>query len=535
MMKQGLSLNVNWSRRNGSLIVMNELSKRIARLSPEQRELFLRRLKKEGVGADPLGQIEPRIGSEPAPLSFSQQRMWFLNQLAPGNPFYNEPLIAIRLTGTLCVKGLRRTIEEIARRHEILRTIFPSVDGHASQVIVPATSISFPMIDLTALPYDRRETELKRLAEEEVRRPVVLETGPLFRVSLIKMRDSDHVVFFEIHHIAFDGWSGGVLIHEVTTLYDAYSSGRSSPLPDLPIQYADYAAWQHEKLHGEVLDKLLSYWKRELSGPLPNLRLPTDFLRPHSPRFIGRRHSLRLSSELRASLEKIASGVGATLFMALYAVFVVLLHSYTAQRDIVIGTPVAGRSRMETEGLIGFFVNTLVLRCKLDGNPTFSTLLKRVREVVLGAYEHQDMPFEKLVECLQPDRKSDLSPLFRVLFGMHNYPPVRDRLQGLIVEHLEVDSHISKFDLALSITDLRGDGLIADVEYNTDLFRETTISLLLEQFSGLLERVADDPGARLDTLSYVVRDVLQGEDKGNTVSEDAFLDRLGRLRSERDH
>ncbi|HEY0077693.1 MAG TPA: amino acid adenylation domain-containing protein, partial [Pyrinomonadaceae bacterium] len=349
-----------------------------------------------------LGEQSPpirRVSREgKLPLSFAQQRLWFLHKLEPASPFYNMP-VAVRLSGRLDMGALERTLNEIVRRHESLRTSLPTVDGQPIQLIAPPRPLRLPVVDISALPSQEREREAHRRAAEEARTPFDLSKGTLFRAWLLRLGDEEHVLLVTMHHVISDGWSMGVLIREVATLYRAYVEGEEeSPLAELPVQYADFAVWQRRWLAGEVFEAHLSYWKRQLGGELPVLNLPTDRPRPQVQSFRGASYTMRLPASLAEALRALCRREGATLYMLLLAAFKTLLHRYTNQTDILVGSPIANRNRIELEGLIGFFVNTLVLRTDVSDNPGFRHLLSRVREVTLEAYAHQDMPFEKVVE-----------------------------------------------------------------------------------------------------------------------------------------
>ncbi|RMF30995.1 MAG: non-ribosomal peptide synthetase, partial [Chloroflexi bacterium] len=402
-----------------------------------------------GLEAPPIEPV-PRDGD--LPLSFAQQRLWFLDQLEPGNLLYNLPL-AVRLSGRLDVEALERSLSEIVRRHEVLRTTFASVGGKPRQVIAPPKPLPLPLVDLTGLPEARREAEVQRLAQEEARRPFDLAHGPLLRVQLLKLDDEEHVVLVTMHHIVSDGWSMGVFVREIAALYAAFAAGEPSPLPELPIQYADFAAWQRKWLQGETLEKQLAYWKEQLSGSPPVLELPTDRPRPSVQTSRGASFAFALPQDLSQAIQALSQEEGVTLFMTLLAAFQTLLYRYTGQEDICVGTPIANRNRPEIEGLIGFFVNTLVLRTDLSGNPRFTELLKRVREVALGAYAHQDLPFEMLVEALQPQRDMSHSPLFQVMFVLQNVPLEALELPDLTLRPVDVDRGTATFDLTLSMAE----------------------------------------------------------------------------------
>ena len=432
------------------------------------------------------------------PTSFAQQRLLFLDQLEPGSPFYNIPQ-AISIKGRLNVPALKSTFAEIVRRHEALRTTFSERDGCPIQIVAKSLTLELPVIDLTALPASEREAEASRLAKEEAEEPFDLTTGPLVRARLLALEDVSHVLLFTMHHVVSDGWSMGVLFRELGAIYEAFANGRPSPLPELPIQYADYAVWQREWLRGEILQNQISYWKTKLAGAPPILELPTDRPRPAIQRFYGAKQVRHLPLSLTEKLKQLSLEERATLFMTLLAAFKVVLWRYTNQDDIVVGSPIANRTRAETEDLIGFFVNTLVLRTNLAGDPTFRDLLKRVKEVALGAYDHQDVPFEKLVEDLNPDRDPGRNPLFQVSFVLQNATRSKLELAGLTLEPLEIHSGTTKFDLSLSI--LEGvDGLKATWEYDSDLFDTARISRMVDHFQVLLEGIVTNPSTRLSEL-----------------------------------
>ncbi len=432
------------------------------------------------------------------PLSFAQQRLWFLSELEPSSSFYNMPA-AVRLVGHLEPDVLRRALNEIIRRHESLRTSFPAEGGQPRQEIAPALELELAVHDLCEMPVPEREAEGLRLATEEARHPFDLARGPLFRAGLVRLQEDEHILLLTMHHIISDGWSMSVLVREVAALYKAYLEGESSPLEELPVQYADFAVWQREWLRGEVLEAHLSYWKQQLGGELPVLELLTDKVRPQVQTFNGASESLRLPASLVDSLNMLCRQEGVTLFMVLLASFKTLLTRYTGQTDIVVGSPIANRQRRETENLIGFFVNTLVMRTDLSGRPTFREILKRVRETALGAYAHQDMPFEQLVEELQPERSMSRNPLFQVMFQMENTPKEALPLPGLKLSSVEVEHVTSQFDLSLDVME-RDEGLFVAAEYSTDLFHSETIAALLQHWEVLLRGIVSNPDSRISEL-----------------------------------
>jgi amino acid adenylation domain-containing protein/FkbM family methyltransferase len=456
-----------------------------------------------GVQAPPVERV---LREGPMPLSFAQQRLWFLDQLEPGNIIYNSPSV-VRLTGALDVAALERTLSEVIRRHEVLRTSFRVIDGQPVQFIHDAVPVSLPVNDLSQMDEPARETAASQLAKEEAERPFDLEAGPLVRAGLLKLDEHEHVCLLTMHHIVSDGWSVSVFINEVAALYESFVKGEESPLPELPVQYADYAVWQRERLQGEVLDNQLAYWKEQLDGAAAALELPTDRPRPPTQTYSGARQSFQLNPELSRRLRELSRREGATLFMTLLAAFQVLLSRYSNQEDVSVGTPIAGRERRETEALIGFFINTLVMRTRVRGAESFGELLKRVRESCLGAYAHQEVPFEKLVEELDVERDMSRSPLFQVWFVLQNIPMPSLGLPGLTLTASEVDNTTSKFDLLLAMTDTE-EGLLGTLEYNTDLFDASTIGRLLGHFENLFEAIASDaslPVSQLRLLGEVER------------------------------
>ena len=425
--------------------------------------------------------------SESIPCSFAQARLWFLDQLQPNSSFYNIP-VALRLFGQLNIAALENSINEIIQRHEALRTNFATVEGEPIQVIASTHSWELQVVSLLHLGESEREIEAQRLANEEANRPFHLEQEPLFRVTLLQLGETEYVLLLTMHHIISDGWSLGVFVRELTELYQGFCTGKPPVLPSLPIQYADFAVWQRQWLSGEILVPQLDYWKQQLLDAPGLLELPTDRPRPAVQTFRGGYYCAALSQELSAELTTLSKQAGVTLFMSLLAAFQTFLYRFSGQDDIVVGTPVAGRNRREIEGLIGFFVNTLVLRTNLGGNPTFEELLNRVREVALQAYTHQDLPFEQLVEALQPIRDLSYTPLFQVMFALDDDLVPAVELLDLAVSSYSVEIGTAKFDLTLS-TENTADGLVAEWEYNADLFDESTIVRIARNFQTLLEGI----------------------------------------------
>ncbi|MES1241992.1 MAG: amino acid adenylation domain-containing protein [Acidobacteriota bacterium] len=451
--------------------------------------------------ATPALRPVPRDGT--LPLSFSQERLWFVDQLQPGTAVYNLPVF-FRVDGRLSARLLEAVLSEVVRRHEVLRTRFEAVDGAPRQRIEPARPFPVPVADLSGLVAEARSSELARLAGEEARRPFDLQEGRLLRVVLVDLGE-EQAVLFNLHHIAGDGWSMGVLTREVVALYGAFRAGKPSPLAEPAVQYADFAAWQRQWLSGPALERQVAYWRERLAGVPAVLDLPVDRPRPPAQDFRGGRLTLRLPREFSEALRDQGRREGVTLFMLLLAAFEALLSRHTRQDMLAVGTPIANRHREETEGLIGFFVNTLALTGDLRGDPTWRELLARSREASLGAYAHQDLPFEKLVEELEPQRDLSTSPLFQVMLVLQNTPREALELPGLRLEPLESDTGTAKFDLTLTVHD-DGESLAASLNYRTGLFETATARRLLERFEWLLAGAAASPEARVRALPLLSRE-----------------------------
>ncbi|MGD2183146.1 amino acid adenylation domain-containing protein [Lusitaniella coriacea LEGE 07167] len=476
---------------------MTEIDRRIAKLSPAKRALLEQKLKQKAGKKKESQRIPKRSLEDAALLSSAQVRMWFLAQLEQENPAYNRPS-NIRLKGALNVAVLERSLQEIIRRHDVLRTFFSFNSGKPIQTVVPEIELSLPLINLS--DFSEPKEELERLAKEEAQRPFDVSKLPLFRATLVRFRDEEHFLLLTFHHIIFDGWSMGVFLQELAALYNASSQNLSSPLLELPIQYGDFAVWQQQRLQGEHLQSQLKYWKRQLGGQLPVLELPTDRPRESAKTFRGAKHVAVFPKALSTALKALSQREGVTLFMTLLAAFQGLLHRYTRQEDVIVGTPIAGRDRAELEPLIGVFINTLVLRGDLSGNPTFRDFLQQMREVALGAYKNQELPFEKVVEVLQPERNLRRNSIFQVLFQLRNIPSERIKIDGLSFEEVKFERGTAALDLALDVVDKPG-GLACTFVYNCDLFEAETVERMAGHFQTFLESVVANPQQNISEIS----------------------------------
>ena len=451
--------------------------------------------------------LRPAARDGRIPLSYAQQRLWFIDQLEPGNSLYNISAM-YRMWGPLDLGALEQTINEIVRRHESLRTTFRSEDGQPVQVIAPRLRMQIPVSVRSGLADLDRELEIKRFAREQALRPFDLSTGPLLRLSLLKLGEEEHVLVVILHHIVGDGWSGSLLAKEMAALYEAFSRNQPSPLPELAVQYADFAIWQRQWMQGEILDGQIAYWKKQLAGAPPVLELPTDRHRPAVQAHHGAIRTHVIAKDLLERLKSMSQAEGVTLFMTLLASFQMLLSRYSGQEDIVVGSTVAGRNYSEVEPLIGFFINTLAMRTDLSGEPTFRELLARVKQVALDGYAHQEIPFEKLVEELQPERSLSYNPIFQVLFGLQNIPRATFEASGLKVQREPVHPATSLFDMSWFAFEMP-EGLLLRIEYNTDLFEEATIGRAIGHFEQLLEGIVAYPEKRLSEVALLTPDERQ--------------------------
>src|ERR1017187_4170631 len=460
-----------------------------------------------------IARITRRQHGGPCPLSFAQERLWFLDQLAPGSPAYNI-VDVIRFGGPLDAQVLEQALKELVHRHETLRTAFSQQDGQPVQVVMPSVDMALPVLDLSSMHEREQQGEWLRVAREEGRKPFNFAEPPLFRGTLVHLNRQEHLLLLTIHHIIADEWSMEVLHKELHQLYQAFSLGQRSPLPELPVQYTDFACWQRDWLQGELRQTQISYWKQELAGAPPVLQLPTDKSRPAVQSFLGGTEFFDLSKELLESLKSLGRREQATLFMTLEAGFMALLHRYTGQDDVLVGTPISGRTRSETEALIGLFLNTVVLRGCFTSHMNFRALLRQVRERALGAYGHQDLAFEQLVAELAPERVPGHSPLFQVMFVLYNAEAASQASSAEGVRQLETGT--SKFDLTLSISETEN-GLKGLIEYSTDLFEPDTIRRLCGYYGTLLDAITRDPDQSISTLPMLAeqerRELLEGRNQ----------------------
>ncbi|WP_442936453.1 non-ribosomal peptide synthase/polyketide synthase [Nostoc sp.] len=505
------------SRVRSSLKVELPLRSLFAAPTIAQLALLIQQLQQQDIELSAL-PILKRVDNANLPLSYAQQRLWFLDQLEPNSASYNIPF-GLRLVGSLNFAALEQSLIEIIYRHEALRTNFVTVDGKPSQIIQTATNWSVAVVKLQHLPASEQEITVHKLVQQQALLPFDLANDALIRATLLILSETEQWLVVCMHHVVSDGWSMGVFVQELQALYNAYSQSESSPLLPLPIQYADFAIWQRQWLVGEVLRSQLSYWKQQLANAPTFLPLPTDRPRPAVQTFNGANMEFALSVELTQRLRKLSHEQGVTLFMTLLAAYNTLLYRYTGQTDILVGTPIANRDRTEIEGLIGFFVNTLVMRTEISGDRSFNELLPRIREMALSAYAHQDLPFEMLVEALQPERDLSHTPLFQVMFVLNNAPTSEVELTGVSVSELPIESAIAKFDLTLGVENTTT-GLVGWWEYNTDLFDNSTIERMTGHFVTLLESIVANPQERISQLPMLTASEQQLLVEWNDTSVD---------------
>jgi len=480
---------------------MSQLSAQIAKLSPEKRELFELMLMEQGVDLSQLMIVPLDRTNTVFPLSYSQQRLWFLDQLEPNSSLYNiSP--ALILEGQLDIEALQKSFNEIIRRHEVLRTSFDKTGDNPVQVIANQLEITIKQIDFKAISPDHSESDLQSYILAESQRPFNLSEGPLLRVTLLKLSQTKHVLILVKHHIISDNWSTGLMVHELIQLYTAFSLNQSSPLADLSVQYADFAHWQRKWLKGKTLESQISYWREQLEGAPSFLEMPFDKPRPAYQTYNGDFRLFKISEANTKAIMNLARSEESTLFMVLISLYFILLQRYSGQEDILIGSPIANRNRKEIEPLIGFFINTIILRGDLSGDPTFKEFLFQVKEMTLGAYDHQDIPFETLVEELQPGRDMSHSPFFQSMFVLNNVHIEKLELPNLKLSLLEVENKSSKFDLILNVTETDS-GLDCKIEFNTDLYFPETIDRMIRQYQFLLKQVLTAPETAVGELALL--------------------------------
>jgi ribosomal protein S18 acetylase RimI-like enzyme len=492
------------SARRAVVPAVNDLDRRLAALPPEKRALLVQRLAERGSPVRGTESIPRRVATDGrSPVSSSQHRLWFLNQLEQGNPAYNV-YRAVRMRGDLSPEALAKSLSEIVRRHSILRTTFPAPDGWPVQLVQLDWAVPLPIVDLSELPAEKHELEVARRAFAESHRRFDLERGPMIRTTLLRLGLREHVLLLTCHHIVADGWSVGILFRELAVLYEAFSKGLPSPLDELPIQYSDYAAWQQEWLESNSYREQLAYWKHQLAAAPTQLDLPTDRPRTALKSTRGERHFLAFPRSLFDGLIAVSRQVTATPFMGLLAGFKALLHRYSGQSVISIGSPAAGRNQHETQSLVGCFSNTLVLCTRLPENATFRQLLLAVKETALGAYDHADMPFERLVRELKPRRDPSRMTFFQVNFRLLTAPPPPSKLGPLDLEFLRVDNRRVKFDLSVEFWE-KPDALHGYFEYYTDLFDRSTISTIIDDFAAMIGACTAQPDVPMGSLQVPIR------------------------------
>jgi amino acid adenylation domain-containing protein len=496
--------------------LMDNVSDKKSRLSSAKRALLEQRLRGVSDSSQANRSIPRRPQQESAPLSFAQQRLWFLDQLQPGNSSYNVSR-HLRIKGSFDRHALERALDALVERHESLRTVFRVQVNEPVQIIQSAQALPLPFIDLSELGENEREKETARLAGAHADTAFNLVSGPLLATQLIRLAPEDHILFLAVHHIVTDAWSTTLLIRELVTLYEAFRANEPSPLVDLPIQYADFAVWQRQFLQGETLERQLAYWKRQLTGAPAMLELPLDRPRPSVQTFRGDFETFALAADLSGALKDLALQEGATLFMALLAAFQTLLWRHTRQDEIVIGAPIANRTRTETESLVGFFVNTLVMRASIGASMTFRELLRQVKETTLEAYSHQDLPFEKLVEEIQPERSLSHNPLFQVTLSLQNVPQAFG-LGNFTVDPMGFDSNTTRLDLEAYFWELP-EGLMGEFVYSTDLFDRRTIQRLFQRFQILVAGLTRNPDTRVSELPLLTPDEREQLVVGKSVTK----------------
>ncbi len=484
---------------------MKDISERISSLTPEQRALLESRLKKKGLQAPQSPDIIPRRKERDSiycPASIDQERLWFIEQLQPGNTAYNI-FTASRIRGLLNVEVMERVVNELIQRHEAFRTTLQAVDGLPVQVIAPELKLKLTPVDLQSFSEEERFDEALRLTTEDFALPFELAKGPLVRVGLLRLAEDDHVLHVNMHHTITDRWSGAVFEKELVTLYQAFAMGQPSPLPELPIQFADYAVWQRERMHSETYRNELAYWKEKLTGAPFVIDFPTDYARPPIQNFNGERVYVNYPRSLLDGLKELSRREGVTMFMTIMAAYNVLLHRYTRQEDILVSAPIGNRIRPETENIVGYLLNLLILRSDLSGNPTFRDLLKQEQEVCIGAFAHQELPFGKLVQELKPKQDPSRNPIAQVAFLYLDFPETTSmEFLGLTARHIDIDNGASRFDITLSMTET-SEGFTVSIEYITDLFSRERMERMAQHLEILLGAIIANPNARISELSML--------------------------------
>jgi NRPS condensation-like uncharacterized protein len=493
---------------------MNKTFDEISQLSTvKKRELLAQILEKQA--------IKPQY----FPLSYAQQRLWFVEQIQPGNSNYNI-LLGIRITGDLNLICLEKSFQQIVARHEILRTSFIAVKGEPQQVIYPHLPLKIAIDDIQELPAAVQEQEIKNLVGQEAQQPFDLAQIPLFRVKILQLNPQEFILVLTMHHIITDAWSIEILVKELLTLYQGFYLQQPATLSPLPIQYADFAVWQRKYLTGKVLENHLNYWQKQLGNNLPELKLPTDYPRPENPTYQGAKKTLVINQDWREKIKNISLQSGSTIFMTLLAAFEILLHYYSCQEDIVIGIDVANRNRAETESLIGFFVNQLVLRISLAENPTFQELLQRVKSVTLDAYSHQDLPFDLLVNTLNPQRSLNTSPFFQVKVVLESIHPTSFDFPNLTIHPIPTPQTQTQVDLILRIRETN-QGIITNLEYNTDLFTDSTMTRMVSNWQEILHLVVSQPELNLAAfVNHLKIADLQQDNQNKTKHKQEFQQKL---------
>lgn len=464
---------------------------------------------------------------EELPLSFIQEALWLQEQLNPGTAAYNLPA-AVRLSGDLDVAALERSLSEVVRRHETLRTRFPLINGRPIQVLSPPKPITLSPVDLSQLDPGIREPAIAEVASREAGEAFNLEDGPLLRCKLLRLSADEHIILLTLHHIIFDAWSAGILIGELAALYETYSAGGIPALPELPLQYADFAKWQREQLNGEKLRSMLDYWKEQLAGAPPFLQMPTDFPRPARLAPEGNRHFFHLPPDLTARLKLLAGQEEVTLFTLLLAAFQVLLMKLSRQDDIVVGIPVAGRVRPELENLIGCFINTLALRSRVKGQSRFRKFLHVVQDAVYRMFSFQELPFEKVIQTLAPERQPGYTPVYQVLFDFINKPPAPVKLRSLTLSPVAANSRATKMDLVIDMWEAETE-LAGQIEYRTSLFKSETIELFARSFQILVENIVATPDVRIADLE-IHRDAPKPQELVSTIGQQKLKHKIASIR-----